>query len=47
VLTIPFALVKDDIGTPQALMVLCGMIIVGFVLTLFVDERRGAAAARE
>lgn len=47
VLTIPFALVKDDIGTPQALIVLALMIVVGFVLTLFVNEQRGAAAARE
>jgi UMF1 family MFS transporter len=47
VLTVPFGLVKDRIGTAQALMVLAGMIIAGFVLTLFVNERRGAAAAQE
>ncbi len=47
VLTVPFGIVKDRIGTTQALMVLAGMIVVGFVITLFVDEQRGAAAAKE
>jgi UMF1 family MFS transporter len=47
ILTIPFGVVKDRIGTAQALVVLSLMIIVGFVLTLFVNERRGADAARE
>jgi UMF1 family MFS transporter len=47
ILTIPFGVVKDRIGTAHALVALALMIIVGFVLTLFVNERRGADAARE
>jgi UMF1 family MFS transporter len=45
VATFPFALVKDKAGTPQALLVLAGFIGVGLVLTLFIDEKRGHAAA--
>ncbi len=43
--TFPFAWIKDRSGTPQALLVLAGFIVVGLVMTLFVDERRGHEAA--
>jgi hypothetical protein len=33
-------------GTPEALLVLAGFLGVGLVLTLFINERRGFAAAR-
>ncbi len=46
IMTFPFAWVKDKIGTFEALLVLAGFLIVGFVLTLFIDEHRGFAAAR-
>lgn len=45
VMTFPFAWVKDTMGSPQALLLLAGFIGVGLVLTLFVDEKRGRAAA--
>jgi MFS transporter, UMF1 family len=45
VMTLPFAWVKDTMGTPQALLVLAGFVVVGFVLTMLIDERRGHAAA--
>jgi UMF1 family MFS transporter len=47
VLTFPFAWVKDTMGTPSALLVLAGFLVLGMVLTFFVDERRGRAAAAE
>ncbi len=46
IMTFPFAWVKDKIGTFEALLVLAGFLIAGFVLTLFIDEHRGFAAAR-
>lgn len=45
VMTFPFAWAKDELGTPQALLVLAAFIAVGLGLTLFVDEKRGHAAA--
>jgi UMF1 family MFS transporter len=45
VMTFPFAWVKDTAGSPQALLVLAAFIGTGLVLTLFVDEKRGRAAA--
>jgi UMF1 family MFS transporter len=45
--TVPFAVVKDTIGTTASLLVLAGFVVVGLVITLFVNEQRGAAAARE
>lgn len=45
VLTLPFAWAKDAWGTTSALFVLLGFLVVGFALTLLVDEKRGAAAA--
>ncbi|MFN5956371.1 MAG: MFS transporter, partial [Planctomyces sp.] len=45
VLTLPFALVKDTLGMPASLLVLAGFVVVGLVLTMLVDERRGALAA--
>ena len=46
VLTVPFGYAKDVWGTPTALGVLAGFVVVGFSLTLLVDEARGVAAAR-
>ncbi|GJQ30850.1 MAG: MFS transporter [Phycisphaerae bacterium] len=46
VLVVPFALVKDRLGTPASLLVLAGFILIGLLITLSVDERRGAEAAR-
>jgi UMF1 family MFS transporter len=46
VLTIPFGFAKDAWGTPSALLVLLGFLMVGGVITLFIDEGRGLAAAR-
>jgi len=44
--TIPFGLAKDAWGTTAALVVLLGFLVAGTVLTLFVDEQRGLAAAQ-
>jgi UMF1 family MFS transporter len=46
VCTIPFGVAKDKLGTPAALLVLFAFIVVGLVITLFIDERRGRDAAR-
>ncbi|MCW1883414.1 MFS transporter [Luteolibacter flavescens] len=46
VMTIPFAWMKDKSGTPPALLLLAGFIIIGIVFTLMVDEKRGYAAAQ-
>ncbi|HYF15101.1 MAG TPA: MFS transporter [Phycisphaerales bacterium] len=43
--TIPFAIVKERLGMPQSMLVLAGFMVAGLVITLFVDEKRGAAAA--
>ncbi len=43
--TFPFAWVKDTVGTTEALLVLAAFLFAGLVLTLFIDERRGHAAA--
>lgn len=45
--TVPFAVVKDRLGTPASLLVLAGFLLVGLVVTLMVNEQRGRAAARE
>jgi len=45
VLTIPFALAKDKLGTPAALVVLVVFLVIGLVLTLFINERRGVELA--
>ena len=44
IMTFPFAWVKDTLGNAQALLLLAGFLAVGLVLTLFIDEKRGAAA---
>jgi MFS transporter, UMF1 family len=44
IMTFPFAWVKDTLGTAAALLVLAGFLAVGLMLTLRIDERRGAAA---
>jgi UMF1 family MFS transporter len=46
VLTIPFAYVKDTLGVTASLLLLAGFILGGLLVTLLVDEKRGAAAAR-
>ena len=46
VITLPFGWAKDAWGTPAALWVLLGFILIGFILTLFINEQRGLAAAR-
>ncbi len=45
VLTIPFGVSKDLLGTPAALLVLAAFLVAGLVVTLRIDERRGAALA--
>jgi UMF1 family MFS transporter len=45
IMTFPFAWMKDTLGTPAALVLLAGFLVVGAVLTLFVNEKRGHAAA--
>lgn len=47
VLTIPFGYVKDAVGTPAALAVLTGFVVVGLAITMLVNEQRGIEAARE
>lgn len=46
VLTIPFGVAKDFLGTPAALLVLTGFLVAGLLVTLRIDERRGAALAQ-
>jgi len=46
VMTFPFAWVKDRAGSPLALLLLAGLLAVGLLLTLCIDEKRGHAAAR-
>jgi hypothetical protein len=45
VLTIPFGIAKDRLGTPAALLVLTAFLIAGLWVTLLIDERRGSAVA--
>ena len=45
VTTFPFAWAKDKLGTPAALLVLAGFLVVGLVVTMFVNEKRGHEAA--
>lgn len=45
VLTIPFGIAKDRLGTPAALLVLTAFLIAGLWVTLLIDERRGSAIA--
>lgn len=45
IMTFPFAWVKDTVGTPASLLLLAGFLVIGFVLTLFINEPRGHAAA--
>ena len=47
VTTFPFAWAKDTMGTSAALLVLAGFLLVGLILTLFIDEHRGYAARGE
>lgn len=46
VLVVPFGYVKDK-NLPASLIVLAGFVVIGFILTLFINEKRGAAAAAE
>jgi UMF1 family MFS transporter len=43
VMTFPFAWVRDTTGTPASLLLLAGLVVVGIVLTLLVNEHRGRA----
>ena len=45
VLTIPFGVSKDLLGTPAALLVLTAFLVAGLLVTLRIDERRGAGVA--
>lgn len=45
VTTFPFAWAKDTFGTPAALLVLAGFLVVGLMVTMFVNEKRGHEAA--
>ncbi len=45
IMTFPFAWVRDTAGTPSALLVLAGFLVVGLLLTMMVDEKRGYLAA--
>lgn len=47
IMTFPFAWMKDTVGTPQALLLLAGFLLAGMILTLFIDEKRGHAAAEQ
>ena len=46
VLVIPFGYVKDAWGTWQAMIVLAGMLLVGLLLTMMIDEGRGEDSAK-
>ncbi|QJE98437.1 MFS transporter [Luteolibacter luteus] len=46
IMTFPFAYARDKLGTPQALVLLAGFLIVGLILTFLVNEKRGHAAAQ-
>jgi len=46
IMTFPFAMMRDKLGTPQALVLLAGFLVVGLILTLFINEKRGHAAAQ-
>lgn len=45
IMTFPFAWVRDTMGTPASLLLLAGLVLVGIVLTMMVDEHRGRALA--
>lgn len=45
VMTFPFATVKDRVGTSAALLLLAGLLAIGLILTLRINEHRGRAAA--
>ena len=42
--TFPFAWAKDVMGTTEALLVLAAFVAIGLVLSLFINEKRGALA---
>ncbi len=46
IMTFPFAWLRDTAGTPAALVLLSGLVAVGFGLTLLVDEGRGRRAGQ-
>lgn len=46
IMTFPFAWAKDRLGNTEALLVLAGFLLAGLVLTLFINEKRGHAAAK-
>jgi MFS transporter, UMF1 family len=44
IMTFPFAWVKDTLGTAEALVLLACFLVAGWIITGFIDEKRGAAA---
>lgn len=46
IMTFPFAWVKDTMGTAEALLVLAAFLVIGMILTLFINERRGFESAQ-
>jgi len=46
VMTIPFGWLKDKAGTPASLWLLAGFLLIGAILTMFINEKRGFLAAQ-
>jgi UMF1 family MFS transporter len=47
VMTFPFAWVKDKSGSSHALLLLASFIVIGLIVTCFINEKRGHAAAMD
>ena len=45
IMTFPFAYVRDTMGTPASLLLLASLVVVGIVITLMVNEKRGREQA--
>lgn len=45
IMTFPFAYVRDTMGTPASLLLLASLVVVGIVVTLMVNEKRGRERA--
>lgn len=46
VMTFPFGMMKDRVGTAPALWLLGALLLIGLVITLFINEKRGHLAAQ-
>lgn len=44
IMTFPFAWMKDGLGTAEALVLLAGFLVAGWVVTGFIDEKRGGGS---